>query len=351
MISGKPAAAQELADRCARIVEEDPDPGLRIETDHMFWTNNFFLGNIAMARKHSENAIACYEAGRDHRLTYLYSGHDPGVCGHCFAGLSAWLAGDPEAARRRCRESVELAENLQHPLTTALAYWGSGYLHIFAGEAEEALHWAERELSTAERFQFPLLVGQALCQIGWAQFRLGERSAGLRSMEDGVAAIRRTGAEMGLPYFIALLAEALCALGRLDAAAASVGEAIDLGRRNGSQFQLAEVLTIEALIKEQLGAGPADVEKSLRRAMRVAIGQQSKIGELRAATELARRLRGRGREADATKLMAGFAALIELLGSDLPVDRVENWGERFRPDKAKRSQLMSASAKRKSSAQ
>src|SRR5690606_33327839 len=43
MISGKPAAAQELADRLAGLVRSDPDPGLAIETDHMFWTNNFFL--------------------------------------------------------------------------------------------------------------------------------------------------------------------------------------------------------------------------------------------------------------------------------------------------------------------
>ena len=160
MISGKPAAAQELAERCAKIVENNPDQGLRIETDHMFWTNNFFLGNLAKARKHAESAIICYDAERDHRLTYVYSGHDPGVCCRCFAGLSAWLSGDPATARKQCLESSELAEYLQHPLTTALAYWGSSYLHIFAGEAEDALHWAERELSTAERFQFPLLVGR-----------------------------------------------------------------------------------------------------------------------------------------------------------------------------------------------
>jgi pimeloyl-ACP methyl ester carboxylesterase/DNA-binding SARP family transcriptional activator/tetratricopeptide (TPR) repeat protein len=318
MISGKPAAAQELADRCAKIVEDNPEPGLRIETDHMFWTNNFFLGNIATARKHAESAIACYDAERDHRLTYVYSGHDPGVCCHCFAGLSAWLGGDPAAARRRCRESVDLAERLQHPLTTALAYWGSGYLHIFAGEAEDALVWSERGLSTAERFQFPLLVGQTLVQIGWAQSQLGERIAGLSRMEDGIAAIRRTGAEMGLPYFMALYAEALVALDRLDEAAGSIRAAIDLGRQNGTQFQLAEVLATEAIVKERMGASPADVEKSLRRAMQVATGQHSRTGELRAASELARFLRGRGREADASKLMAGFAALLKQLGRDLP---------------------------------
>jgi tetratricopeptide (TPR) repeat protein len=203
-------------------------------------------------------------------------------------------------------------------LTTALAYWGHGYLHILAGEAPDALQWAERELSMAERFQFPLFVGQALFQIGWAQFQLGERAAGMTRMEDGITAIRRTGAEMGLPYFMALHAEALSALGRTDEAAGSIRAAIDLGLRNGTHFQLAEVLTIEALIKEQLGASPADVEKWLRRAIKVASTQRSRTGELLAVKELAGRLSGRGRKAEAAKLMAGHVALLEQLGSGLP---------------------------------
>ena len=314
MISGKPAAAQELADRCAILIEGSTDTGMRIETDHMFWTNKFFLGDFATARRHAESAIGCYDAERDHRLTYVYSGHDPGVCSRCFAGLSAWLGGDPTNARRYCRESVELAERLQHPLTTALAYWSCSYVHIFAGEAEEALHWAERELSTAERFQFPLLTGQGLFQLGWAQFWLGERDPGLHRMEEGISAIRRTGAEMGLPYFIALYAEALCGSGKSDAAIGSIASAIDLGRQNGTQFQLAEVLSIEAQIKERLGASPAHVEMWLRRAVQVAASQQSRIGELRVATELARRLRDRGGEIEAKEMMLSHSELVSQLG-------------------------------------
>src|SRR5207249_1409087 len=44
MISGRPAAAQELACRWADLAKDHSDLGLAIETEHMFWTNNFFLG-------------------------------------------------------------------------------------------------------------------------------------------------------------------------------------------------------------------------------------------------------------------------------------------------------------------
>ena len=168
----------------------------------MFWTNNFFLGETSAAQEHAERAITLYDADRDHHLTYKYSGHDPGVCCRCFAGLSAWLAGEPVTARLRCEDAIGLAERLQHPLSYALAYWGASHLHMFAGEAEPALEAAERELQIAEKFQLPLIVGQAAFQIGWARFQLKEREIGLQRMEEAISAIRRTGAEMGLPYLI-----------------------------------------------------------------------------------------------------------------------------------------------------
>jgi pimeloyl-ACP methyl ester carboxylesterase/class 3 adenylate cyclase/tetratricopeptide (TPR) repeat protein len=315
MLSGKPVAAHESAERCATLVEGARDTGLRIETDHIFWTNNFFLGDLAAARAHAESGIRCYDPERDHGLTYTYSGHDPGVCCRCFAGLSAWLAGDPSHARGRCQESVELAERLQHPLSAALAYWGASYLHILAGEAEQARQWADRELSTAQRFQLPLLEGQALFQLGWARFRLSEVDEGLRYMEEGIQAIRRTGAEMGLPYLIALYAEALSDVGRLEEAAGSVARAIDLSRQNGTQLQSGEMLAIETLIQEQLGAAPTDVETRLRRAAAIALSQGSKAGQLRIDIELARRLRTNGRDREAGKLISPHRDLIARLGS------------------------------------
>jgi hypothetical protein len=127
---------------------------------------------------------------------------------------------------------------------------------MFAGEPQAALQAAESELQIAEKFQLPLIVGQAAFQVGWAQFRLGEREAGLRGMEEAISAIRRTGAEMGLPYLMGLYAEALGDSGRLDGARKSVEAAIDLGRYNGTYFQLAEVLRIEARIREKSGADP-----------------------------------------------------------------------------------------------
>ncbi|RWE60805.1 alpha/beta fold hydrolase [Mesorhizobium sp.] len=310
MLSGKPAAAQELACRWAGMAKDDSDPGLTIETEHMFWTNNFFLGETAAAQNHAERAIGLYDPDRDHYLTYKYSGHDPGVCCRCFSGLSAWLAGEPDKARLRCEDATGLAGRFEHPLSMALAYWGTSYLHMFAGEPEAALRAAESELQIAEKFQLPLLVGQAAFQVGWGQFRLGERGAGLRGMEEAISAIRRTGAEMGLPYLIGLYAEALGDSGRLDSARKSVEAALELGRYNGTYFQLAEVLRIEACIREKSGGGPDEIEKMLHKAANVATLQRSAIGQLRIAVELARCLRSLGDVEKAREFIAPHGELV-----------------------------------------
>jgi len=313
MISGKPAAAQELACRCAELIEGRSDPGLEIETDHMFWTNNFFLGQVSDALRHAERAIGRYDPDRDHHLTYLYSGHDPGVCSRSVAGLSAWLSGDPVTARLRCNQSIELAGRFEHPLTTALAYWGLSYLHMFASEPEHALEAAERELQISREFQLPLLTGQAVFQIGWARFSLGEREAGLRQMDDAITAIRGTGAEMGLPYFIGLYAESAALAGRLDEAEKSIAAALEIGRHNGSYFQLPEVLKIEAGIRSRRGISPVETEKILYRANDVAAAQHSVMGQLRISIELARRLRERGDGESARGLLAPHSDLIARL--------------------------------------
>ena len=314
MLSGKPAAAQELACRWAVRLKDDADPGFAIETEHMFWTNNFFLGETSAAQHHAERAIGIYEPDRDHHLTYKYSGHDPGVCSRCVAGLSAWLVGEPEVGRLRCADAAELASRLQHPMTTALAYWAQSSLHIFAVEPERALAAAENELRIAQQFQLALFSGQAEFQIGWGRFQLGEQNIGLRRMEDAISAIRRTGAEMGLPYFIGLYADALLDSGKLIAAEKSVEAALQLGRDNGTYFQLAEILRIEAKIRARGTASDEAVEKMLSKAQGVADIQNAAVSRLRIALELARCFRRRGDPGKARALIAPYSDLVEKLG-------------------------------------
>jgi DNA-binding SARP family transcriptional activator/predicted ATPase/class 3 adenylate cyclase len=310
MISGQPRAAHEIASRCVGM-NKDNDVGVAIETHHMFWTNNFFMGACAEAEKHADAAITLYDHEIHHPLTYKYSGHDPGVCCRAVAGLAAWQLGSLETATRRCQDALQLAQRFSHPLTTALAYWGLSYLHMFRGEPELALGWAQKEIEICDEYMLPLLHSQGVFQAGWATAKLGETDTGIIQMERGIAAIRATGAEMGLPYFLGLLAEAVAGAGERDRGLGLLEEAIGSANRNGTHFQLSELVRARAEILLHSRVHSAEeIEALFRNAIHIAEKQNAKMPALRSATAMARYLTGRRRKKDAARILAPYSSLI-----------------------------------------
>jgi DNA-binding SARP family transcriptional activator/predicted ATPase len=314
MISGQPRAAQTISLRCAEMTKLMRDAGIAIETHHMFWTNNFFMGACGTAERHAEEAIGLYDADRHHALTYKYSGHDPGVCSRCFSGLAAWHRGALDRAAERCHEALALAERLSHPLTTALAYWALGCLGIFRREAEATLAWAQKEIAISDEYLLPLLRSQGEFQAGWATAQLGNVKAGIAQMEHGVQALRATGAEMGLPYLLGLMAETLAGAGRRDWALHVLDQAIGSAMQNGTHFLLSEIVRIKGEVLAQAKDRDAqEIESLLRRAVDIAAEQNAPLPALRAATGLARFLAGQRRRAEARVVLESHATLIATL--------------------------------------
>jgi predicted ATPase len=311
MISGHPRAAQAISVRCAEMTEVMRDAGIAIETHHMFWTSNFFMGECGPAEIHAEKAVDLYNADVHHALTYKYSGHDPGVCSHCFSGLAAWHRGALDRAAERCHEARVLAERLSHPLTTALAYWALSCLGMFRREAASAFTWAQKEIAICDEYLLPLLRSQGEFQAGWAIAQLGEAKAGITQMERGVEAIRATGAEMGLPYLLGLLAETVARTGRRDQALTLLDHAIDSAKQNGTHFLLSEIVRIKADVLSRVkGRNSQEIEALLRTAIDIAARQNASLPALRAATSLARLLTGRRRRSEARAILEPHATLI-----------------------------------------
>ena len=314
MISGRPRAAQTISLRCADMTKHLHDAGVAIETHHMFWTNNLFMGECGVAEKHAEEAIGLYDPDRHHALTYQYSGHDPGVCSQCVSGLAAWHRGALDRASERCHGALALAERLAHPLTTALAYWALSYLGIFRREAEPTLAWAQKEIAVCDEYLLPLLRSQGEFQAGWALAQLGDAQAGIAQMEQGVQAIRATGAEMGLPYFLGLLGETLASTGQKDRALEVLDQATASAMQNGTHFLLSEIVRTKAEVLAQLKDRNAkEVEALFCSAIEIATKQNAPLPALRAATGWARFLTRQRRRAQARTVLEPYAKLIASL--------------------------------------
>jgi class 3 adenylate cyclase len=316
MISGQPGKAEEVGRKFADLKRLPNDDGLAIEAHHVHWTNNFFMGNCLKAARHAEEAIDLYDPDTHHSLAYKYSGHDPGVCSLCFAGLSAWQKGELEIGADRCQQALDLAKKLSHPLTTALAYWGLSYFHIFRRQPQAAFDWAQLEIEICGEYMMPLLHSQGLFQAGWAMSQLGDRRGGIKQMQRGIAEIRSTGAEMGLPYLLGLLAEVLSTADEDGPAMELLEEAIGAASRNGSHFHLSELLRIKAETLSKAKNHSADqVESLFRQAIAVAEHQGAMLPALHSATRLADFLIRRRRRNQAAAVLAPYQTLMNRLGA------------------------------------
>jgi DNA-binding SARP family transcriptional activator/predicted ATPase len=304
MIRGESRIARALGERCEELAARTKDVGAHLETHHLFWTNSFFMGDYANADFHCTKGISLYEKDRDHRLTYVYSGHDPGVCCRCFSALVQCVCGQPDRSLEVCGHALRLAEELDHPLTTALAYWAYSLAHILRHEPAAARTWAEREIAVSEEYRLPLLLSQGSFQLGWATAELGDLDRGIERMRDGLAALSATGAEMGLPYYLALLGETLAKAGRLEAGLQEIDRALAIANQRGGNFQISEILRLKGELLCMLSrSGFREAKACYRQAMATAEKQGAKLGKLRAATSLARLLASTGAQDDALALL------------------------------------------------
>lgn len=313
MIGGQSATARRLGERCVALAKRSGDVGVQIETHHLFWTNSFLMGEYAEALSHSEKGLSLYERERDHALTYVYSGHDPGVCCRTFRALVHCICGQPDRALEILDDAVQLARQLDHPLTTTIACWGRGVAHVLRCEPVAARHWAEEAVAISDEYLLPLTRSQGLLLLGWALARLGRSEEGIARMREGVTGTQATGAEMGLPYFLALLGEALADAGRPDEGLEEIELAIDIAQRHDARFQFPEMLRLRGELLNTLSkSNHAEALQCYRMALEAAESQGTKLAGLRAATSLARALMVTGGSRKACEILQpAFGALVE----------------------------------------
>ncbi|MFQ6018010.1 MAG: adenylate/guanylate cyclase domain-containing protein, partial [Kiloniellaceae bacterium] len=85
--------ARELAEELSGLAQRQNDPALILQAHHAQWATQFYFGEFAACREHTERGIALYDASVHHAQTFRFGGHDPCVCGHTIAAFSLWLLG------------------------------------------------------------------------------------------------------------------------------------------------------------------------------------------------------------------------------------------------------------------
>jgi predicted ATPase len=106
-----------------------------------------------------------------------------------------------------------------------------------------------------------------------------------------------------MPHYIPLLAEACEIAGRVEEARALLDDALQTAERTGERWFAAELNRLKGQLL--LRQGNAEVAEELyRKALSIAVEQEAKLWELRAAVSLARLRHDQGRRAEARDLLA-----------------------------------------------
>jgi predicted ATPase len=208
---------------------------------------------------------------------------------------------------RSC-QALELAQNLSHPFSLALALCYAAMLHQFRREPRLVQQQVEAAMTLCSEQGFTYYLAWATILRGWA---LTTQSAE-RVNEDAMAQLRQgfadllaTGAGIREAYYRALLAEAAWSRGKSEAGQQLLAEAFATVQRTEERSWEAELYRLQGELLGQKAERPQreGAETNFLQALEVARSQQAKSLELRAAMSLGRLWQQPGKRDDARALL------------------------------------------------
>jgi len=163
--------------------------------------------------------------------------------------------------------------------------------------------WADQLIAVTTEQSFPLWGALGTIFRGYFEAKNGDVRQGITLLHNGSVAYRATGAEVWMPFHIALLAKACEIAGQIEEAVTQLDDALQIAERTGVRWCAAELNRHKGDLLLRQGH-PEAGEELYRKALSIAVEQEAKLWELRAAASLARLRHDQGRHAEARDLLA-----------------------------------------------
>jgi serine/threonine protein kinase/tetratricopeptide (TPR) repeat protein len=251
------------------------------------------LGEFEGALQHLETGMAAYDPATHVGDRLAYGAFMPGA----WLAVAQWLLGRPSEALETNRLAREFAAKQGNPFAVAYGESLTAWLHQYRGDVAMVKHHAERALEIAVAHDFAQWRAIGAMFRAWSMAALGNPEEGRAQLTRGIEGFRRTGSELNLPHFLSLLADAHMRAGDPGAGLSVIEEAIAIATKNDDRCWEPELHRLKGELLLRLGEstmagvpGAREAEAAFRNAIAVAIKQNSRSLELRAAVSLARLL-------------------------------------------------------------
>jgi class 3 adenylate cyclase/tetratricopeptide (TPR) repeat protein len=295
---GRYVEARDLGSQLLRVAEGDGDTGRLLEAHHAVWATLVGMGEAAAALPHLERGVSLYDPQRHGSQAFLYGGHDPGACCRYHLGTVRWYLGYPDAALAPLRDARELADELDHPMTTAITLCFAGWVYYLRGDRTTARETAERLIALTTSHGFASWIDDGGVVLACLDVDAGGDGKGLSELFERLVQGRGRAAWRNA-ICLTRLAGAFAAVGDVPHGLAALA-AIPAEHQAANYAPEVERVRGELMV---LAGQHDEAADCLRRAIALARRRSERSLELRAATSLARVLNDRGKRDEARTVL------------------------------------------------
>ena len=260
------------------------------------------VGRFTLSRSHFEEVIALYDP-KFHRSLSHHDANYPRVSSQAYSAIVLFCLGFPDQALAQSSAAIAEALRLAHPPSLALSLSLGTLPLALVGDNLALDKRADQLVKVATEQGFPVWRAVGTVHRGWIMVGNGDVAEGVSLLRSGSAAYRATGTEMWTTHFLALQARACGIAGQNENALTMLDEALQIVARTRARWFEAELIRLKGQLVLRQG-DTAAAEKLYRNALSIAVEQEAKLWELRAAASLARLRRDQGRHAEARDLVA-----------------------------------------------
>ena len=294
--------AQRLAEDLLRLSRQRDDSAGLVLGHYSSGRNLMLAGRFAPGRSHLEEGLALYDP-TSHRALVHQTGIHPHVGSQAFLAIVLLCLGFPDQGLAQSGAAIAEARRLVHlpSLAVSLAL-GSKMLSLGVDNAVLS-DWGNQLVKLTSEHDFPFWRADATIYRGWNKLKNCDVTEGISLLRSGTAAYRAMGQNAWMPHFIALIASACEIAGQIEEALALLDDALQIVARTNERWFAAELYRRKGQLLLRQGHTEA-AEELYRKALSIAVEQEAKLWELRAAASLARLRRDQGRRTEARDLLA-----------------------------------------------
>jgi class 3 adenylate cyclase/predicted ATPase len=296
---GNPRAAEEIARRIIAMIPTDGDSTQRASALQLLGVALSWRGHPVEAMESFVRAVEIFN--RDLEKS-LFSMIDPVVPNRAQLAWAAWMCGYPDRARKSADEALQLALRLNRPFSISFALQYKVSVDHLCRTYANTTENLENLTSVSRESGFPVWLACGTVSMGRMLVDGGEIDRGIQMMREGLAQVRSAGGELVYQFLQVLFAET-CLIANLIADGLAALDQARVGvDQNDTRILEAEIQRLRGEF-HRLENNDAAAEIQFRDAMRIAVDQQAKSWQLRAASSLARLMLDHGRNDEAREVL------------------------------------------------